>query len=163
MLDECAILGRLQSLETAIGLARGFGLQLWTFWQDIHQLIDIYGRKHESFLANSGVHQYFTPNDTKVAKQISERLGKTTRYSVSVNKTENRDETYNRLTSSQTSESTNEVSVDFMPMVNLFSLEENKQIMFLYGQKEAFFADKIPYYKNKYLKDRAEKNPYINN
>ena len=75
MLDECAILGELPCLQTAVGLARGYGIQLWTFWQDIHQLHDIYKTRAQSFLANTGVQQYFTPNDMLSSEVITKRMG----------------------------------------------------------------------------------------
>ncbi len=38
VLDECAQLGTFPFLESAITLCRGYGLQTWTFWQDLAQL-----------------------------------------------------------------------------------------------------------------------------
>lgn len=78
MLDEFPTLGRLSSIETAIGLARGYGIQIWMFLQDIHQLNHLYKDKAESFLANTGMQQYFIPNDIITAERISRRMGNTT-------------------------------------------------------------------------------------
>jgi type IV secretion system protein VirD4 len=38
ILDEAAQLGPLNELRTAVTLMRGYGLQTWTFWQDLSQL-----------------------------------------------------------------------------------------------------------------------------
>lgn len=64
MLDEFPVLGRLSSIKTAIGLARGYGMQ------DLHQLLHVYKTRAESFLANTGIQQYFTPNDMETAERI---------------------------------------------------------------------------------------------
>ncbi len=74
MLDEFAVLGHLTSIETAVGLARGYGIQLWMFLQDIHQLKHLYKDKAESFLANTGMQQYFVPNDLTTADMMSQRI-----------------------------------------------------------------------------------------
>jgi len=80
MLDEFPSLGYLSSVTKAMGLAAGFGVQLWPFVQDIHQLEAIYDKRWKSFLANAGVQQYFTPNDWDTAAHISQRAGMTTVY-----------------------------------------------------------------------------------
>jgi len=38
ILDECAQLGTMPLLEQAVTLLRGYGLQVWTFWQDMEQV-----------------------------------------------------------------------------------------------------------------------------
>jgi type IV secretory pathway TraG/TraD family ATPase VirD4 len=78
LLDEFAALGRLKSIETAIGYMAGFGVQLWPFIQDVSQLRDLYPHRWESFMANAGVLQAFGVNDTNTAEIISRSLGTTT-------------------------------------------------------------------------------------
>ena len=59
MLDECAALGRMKPIEQALGLAAGYGVQLWSIFQDLHQLRAVYGRAAERFLSNAGIVQAF--------------------------------------------------------------------------------------------------------
>jgi type IV secretion system protein VirD4 len=59
LLDECAQLGSLPLLKQAITLMRGYGLQMWTFWQDLSQLQQLYPIDWRTMLNNSGVLQLF--------------------------------------------------------------------------------------------------------
>ena len=45
LLDEFAALGRLEPVERAMGLMAGYGMQLWSILQDLHQLRATYGDK----------------------------------------------------------------------------------------------------------------------
>jgi type IV secretion system protein VirD4 len=58
-LDECAQLGSLPALKQAITLLRGYGLQIWSFWQDLSQLRLLYPQDWETILNNSAVLQTF--------------------------------------------------------------------------------------------------------
>ena len=75
MLDEFAQLGRLQAIERALALVRGYGVQLWPFLQDLPQLKGVYPDRWESFLATAGVAQFYTPNDNTTAEYVSKRCG----------------------------------------------------------------------------------------
>ena len=79
MVDECAALGRLEILETAVGLMRGYGLKLWLIFQDLPQLKSIYGQRWGSFISNAGVKQFFNVNDLETADFVSKYLGEETR------------------------------------------------------------------------------------
>ena len=87
LVDECAALGRLELLETAVGLMRGYGLKLWLIFQDLPQLQSIYGKRSGSFISNSGVKQFFNVNDVETAEFVSTYLGNETRrvFSETVN------------------------------------------------------------------------------
>ena len=78
LVDECAALGRLEILETAVGLMRGYGLKLWLIFQDLPQLKSVYERRWESFISNSGVKQFFNVNDLATADFVAQYLGKET-------------------------------------------------------------------------------------
>ena len=55
MLDELATLGHLSTIENAIGLAAGYGVQLVTVWQDVAQMRDLYKGRWASFIGNAGI------------------------------------------------------------------------------------------------------------
>lgn len=78
MLDECAALGRLEPLQQAAGLMAGYGMQIWSVFQDLHQLREVYGKSAETFLANAGVVQAFNVNDLETARWVSHSLGANT-------------------------------------------------------------------------------------
>jgi type IV secretion system protein VirD4 len=78
LLDEFAALGRLEKVEEAVGLMRGYGIWLWPILQDLNQLKALYPGTWESFMANSGLVQAFGVNDLTTAQWVSARIGQTT-------------------------------------------------------------------------------------
>jgi type IV secretion system protein VirD4 len=90
MLDEFAHLGRLQPIETALGLAAGFGVQLMPVLQSLTQLRNIYEESgYENFLGQSGAILGFTPNDGFTSEWMSKRSGETTIRQPTVNTSQN--------------------------------------------------------------------------
>lgn len=83
MLDEMAALGKLDSVQSAYGLMSGFGMQLWGIVQDLSQLERIYGKGWQTFVANSGVIQYFGSRDQMSAEYFSKLCGVTTVMTIS--------------------------------------------------------------------------------
>lgn len=77
MVDEAAQLGRLESLLTAVTLMRGYGVMLWTFWQDLGQLKRLYGDDWKTFYNNCSVHQFFGVHTGLMASEIAEVTGYT--------------------------------------------------------------------------------------
>ncbi|MCR6663736.1 MAG: type IV secretory system conjugative DNA transfer family protein [Luteimonas sp.] len=59
LLDEAAQLGPLDELRQAITLLRGYGLQTWSFWQDLGQLQELYPQDWQTMYNNCHVHQVF--------------------------------------------------------------------------------------------------------
>ncbi|AWM37418.1 hypothetical protein C1280_10600 [Gemmata obscuriglobus] len=59
LLDEAAQLGSLDLLPQAVSLLRGYGLQLWTFWQDLSQMMKLYPNNWEALVNNAAVLQAF--------------------------------------------------------------------------------------------------------
>lgn len=78
LLDEAAHLGRLQILEDAVTLMRGYGIRLWFFFQSLAQLKACYGDKAEVMLDNFDSQQYFGTNAYDSAEAISKRIGEFT-------------------------------------------------------------------------------------
>ncbi|HUR55386.1 MAG TPA: type IV secretory system conjugative DNA transfer family protein [Gemmataceae bacterium] len=59
LLDEASQLGALDLLPQSVSLLRGYGLQVWTFWQDLSQLMRLYPTNWESLVNNAAVMQVF--------------------------------------------------------------------------------------------------------
>jgi type IV secretion system protein VirD4 len=78
LIDEMPALGHLAPLEGAFGLVRGYKVQIAGICQDLNQLKALYKERWESFLANAGVVQGFTPNDLTTADWMSRRRGQAT-------------------------------------------------------------------------------------
>lgn len=71
ILDEAAQLGNFPPLRQAITLLRGYGLQTWSFWQDLSQLQRLYPDDWETMYNNCRAHQYFGITTPYLAEQIS--------------------------------------------------------------------------------------------
>lgn len=59
VVDEAAQLGAMPLLRTAMTLLRGYGLQCWTFWQDLGQLRNLYPNDWTTMVSNSAALQAF--------------------------------------------------------------------------------------------------------
>ena len=77
LLDEAGSLHKMRTLEDAITIVRGYGIQLWTVFTDVPQMKDIYGDRFRSFFANTGVKLFFPARDTVTADEISRMSGLT--------------------------------------------------------------------------------------
>lgn len=75
VLDEAAQLGTLGELRQAITLLRGYGLQTWSFWQDVSQLKLLYPADWQTMLNNCSVIQTFGPNNLNAARDMAELTG----------------------------------------------------------------------------------------
>jgi type IV secretion system protein VirD4 len=74
LLDECAQLEHFPYLETVITLCAGFGVQCWTFWQDMSQLKTCYPSSWETILNNCAVMQTFGIRNRHMATQWGDYL-----------------------------------------------------------------------------------------
>ncbi|WP_298845293.1 type IV secretory system conjugative DNA transfer family protein [uncultured Roseobacter sp.] len=75
ILDEAAQLGTLEQLRTAITLLRGYGLQTWSFWQDVSQLKTLYPLDWQTMVNNSRVFQAFGANNLGAAEDMAGLVG----------------------------------------------------------------------------------------
>jgi len=72
MLDEFAQLGHMAIIEDNYALMRGYGVKLWTIWQDLNQAKNLYNERWESFISNAGIVQSFAPQDMTTRKYLSQ-------------------------------------------------------------------------------------------
>ena len=77
LVDEAAQLGQLSALTTAMTLARGYGVSVWTFWQDLAQLKGTYPTLWRTLLHNCAVHQVFGVPNEATAMALAELHGMT--------------------------------------------------------------------------------------
>jgi type IV secretion system protein VirD4 len=138
LLDEFAALGRLESIERAMGLMAGYGLQLWPILQDMSQLKDLYGARAGTFIANAGVQQVFGVNDFETAKWLSQMIGQeTTGY-----------QTQSFKPGDVPSTSHNVTGRDLMTPDEIMQLPPELQLLRVQGQPTAI-AQKLRYYADK--------------
>ena len=146
LLDEFPALKRLEIIETAIGLMRGYGIKLWPIVQDLSQLKDLYPHRWSSFLANAGVLQVFNVNDVDTAEYISKRMGSetriTTRLQASVEDTINADR----------------IARPLLTADEVMRLPRDKQLLFYQGEAP-FVVQGLRHFAEPELKDFFDADP----
>lgn len=154
LLDEFAALGRLQAVETAMGLLAGYGVLLWPILQDLSQLQDLYPRRWRSFLANAGTVQAFGVNDMGTADYLSKMLGHRT---VTVRQ-------HGRSGEAELSRGSESYAAAGRPLLmpqEIMRLPPDRQLLLLQGQPPAL-TERVRYYADKEFTALFEKNPMSN-
>jgi type IV secretion system protein VirD4 len=75
ILDEAAQLGPLAELRQAVTLLRGYGVQTWSFWQDVSQLEALYPRDWQTIVNNCAVLQCFGAQNRLAADAMTRLTG----------------------------------------------------------------------------------------
>jgi type IV secretion system protein VirD4 len=78
LLDEMAHIGRMQVIENAATLYRGYGMRFFFVFQSLAQLKTTFADKASTILDNIGTQQYFGINSFETAEEISKRIGTAT-------------------------------------------------------------------------------------
>ena len=79
ILDECAVMGKMKDIQRAYAFAAGQNIVLWTFFQNLSQVRDIYGEDAmNSFVNNAAVFQAFGIKDNFTTEYVSKMLGEGT-------------------------------------------------------------------------------------
>ena len=86
IIDEAAHLGKMQALQDALTLMRGYGIRIWLFFQSLDQLKVTYGENAGVMLDNLGTQQYFGINSFSTADDLSKRIGDATILLESINR-----------------------------------------------------------------------------
>ncbi|HVT18577.1 MAG TPA: type IV secretory system conjugative DNA transfer family protein [Thermoanaerobaculia bacterium] len=74
LLDEFAVLGKLDFFGRAMAYLRGYGIRVYLSIQSLSQLYDLYGQ-HQSITANCPVQVAFAPADVETAELLSKMTG----------------------------------------------------------------------------------------
>lgn len=77
-LDELATLGHFEVVEKAVGLAAGYGVQVWSVFQDWGQVERHYGRASPTFWNNAGARLVFAVSDPATCELVSKASGVST-------------------------------------------------------------------------------------
>lgn len=153
LLDEFATLQNLPAVSKAFGFAAGYNLQCWGFLQDLPQLKAIYQDKWESFIANAGLLQFFTPSDLTTAEYLQRRGGMTTG--------ENKSRSLSQSPGSQSaSQQISETRVPVLPLETTMGMAQSQQILFLAGQHSAVLSSRKPYFAIDRLRGRYDPDPF---
>ena len=76
--------GGFKIVETLYAQVREFGVKFWFLYQDMAQMLMLYGQHgFETYISNAGVLQFFAPQDNVTAEYASKRTGHDTKYALS--------------------------------------------------------------------------------
>ena len=153
LLDEFAALGRLQAVETAVGLLAGYGVLLWPILQDLAQLQDLYPQRWRSFLANTGVIQAFGVNDMGTAEYLSKMLGQRT---VTVRQ-------HGRSGDAVISRGSENYGATGRPLLmpqEIMRLPQNQQLLLMHG-KAPILTDRVRYFMDREFAGMFDRNPMV--
>ncbi|WP_122762717.1 type IV secretory system conjugative DNA transfer family protein [Pseudomonas viridiflava] len=160
LMDELAIMGRIESMETAPALTRGAGLRFFLIFQGKDQIRDIYGENAANGIMKA-IHNeiVFAPGDIKLAEEYSRRLGNTT---VRVhNQSLNRQK--HQVGAQGQTDSYSEQPRALMLPQEVNELPYDKQLIFIQGTKTTpplkILARKIFFYEEEVFKARANLPP----
>jgi len=143
ILDEMHVLGHMKALETAAGLVAGFGVRIWSIFQDLAQLKQLYGDRWETFLGNASVFQTFGLNDLTSLKYISDRLGTASMLSISQSETSQKQLATGFSGASKSIQATPLLSPEEVAFY--FSRQSGHQLI-IYPGADPIFMDRLPYY-----------------
>jgi type IV secretion system protein VirD4 len=153
ILDEFATMQNLPAFSKAFGFAAGFNLQCWGFLQDLPQLQAIYENKWESFIANAGVLQFFTPADMTTAEYLQRRGGMTTGETKSRSLSQG-------VGSTQSGQQVSETRVPLLPVEEMMGLPDHLQVLFFAGTHGPQIVPRLPYYAIRRLKGLYDPDPF---
>ncbi len=157
VLDEYPALaaGGFAIIEKNMAMFRGFGIKLWTVWQDLAQAENLYGKGWESFVANAGVLQSFAPQDVVTAEHLSKLMPLTVMTAESQNRSLD-DSAEGKPAAEKRSLNTSEQGMPLMLPQHLRNMDDGFSILFshkLKGPARAFFPYKVAGLDEVYQRD----------
>jgi type IV secretion system protein VirD4 len=160
MMDEFAIMGRMEIMETAPALTRGAGLRFFLIFQGKDQIRATYGEEAANGIMKA-IHNeiVFAPGDIKLAEEYSRRLGNTTVRVQNQSLNRQRHEIGAR---GQTDSFSEQPRPLLLPQ-EVNELPYDKQLIFVQGTKTTapmkILARKIFFYEEEIFKNRANLPP----
>ena len=143
ILDEMHVLGHMKALETGAALIAGFGVRIWSIFQDLGQLKQLYGERWETFLGNASIFQSFGLNDLSTLKYISDRLGTSSTMVISKSAISKEQASLGFDGKSKSIQASPLLSPD--EVAYYFSRQSENQLI-IYPGVDPIFIKRLPYY-----------------
>jgi type IV secretion system protein VirD4 len=77
LIEEAYSFGYHSEIDMALGAYAGFGIHVWSIFQTLGQIKNIYGDNWENFIANCSVRHFFNISDNFSADYLSSMFGQT--------------------------------------------------------------------------------------
>ena len=153
LLDEFAQLGPMPPVRRAVSLMAGYGVQVWTFLQDLGQLRRLYPKDWESFVANADVVQAFGVTDQFTAEYLSKMAGTATVFDRSTGSGRSR----GKQTSRSTNMGSRETARSLVTPDELRRLGAGEQVLLVRGSQPALVR-RIAFYADPVFGPRSRRN-----
>lgn len=165
IIDEAARLGTMEDIPKAYGLMRGYGVRVWSFWQDLGQLKACYPHDWSSIMANS-FNQVLAVGDLESAKYFGEMAGTMEVSKVSHSTSDSQSRGPLGFLSRPDSGTSQGSSISYstqreavIPPERLLQMSPDLCYIRLPGQAPRF-VPKLRYFEVPELNERAMGNPY---
>lgn len=158
LMDEFAIMGRMEIMETAPALTRGAGLRYMIIFQGKDQIRAVYGVEAGNAIMKAFHNEIvYAPGDIDLAEQYSKRLGNTTV------RVQNQSFSGRDVTDKNKTDSFSEQPRPLMFAQEINDLPYDKELIFVQSTKTTeplkIRARKIFYYEEEVFKARANMPP----
>jgi Type IV secretory pathway, VirD4 components len=159
VLDEMPLLGRLQQIEKALVLGRGYGVKIFGITQSIEMLKTVYRHKWETMLS-SNLTVFFGTSDKQTSDYVSAMTGSTTtRYE---SKSRGRSHQGSLFLEGKTSHNDNQsvavVARNLLTSDEVRLLGDDIVVAFMAGKKPMVLK-KVKYYQEKAWQGKYANNP----
>lgn len=158
VIDEAARLGTMEEIPKAYSLMRGYGVRVWSFWQDLGQLKACYPDHWSSLVGNSFL-QVLSVGDFDTAEYFAKVAGTHEVQKVSYSSsssTGGASATGLSRSSSRTYSTQREARIQPEALLQM----SRDRCYLRYPGHAPFFCWKIPYYNHARFAERAMPNPY---
>lgn len=145
LIDEAAALGKILRFPNWLATLRKYNVVFWTIWQNVGQVVHLYGKNWQTIIGNCGMRQILSVGELETAEYTEKMLGRTTVSSTSTNPKGERSFT--------------ETARPLVMADELFRMRADRQVVLLDNYKP-LKLQKIPYWKRPELVGRYHPNPY---
>lgn len=157
LLDEVGNLGRIPNIFKAIGQYRGQGVQVWCILQSLAQIKQLYGKDcFEQLMATTETISFFGVTDQDTAKYFSQRLGNDTIRNLTYSMSQPQSAADHAAVNCTASDK----AAPLLRPDDIITMPADQQII-LFRNAKPIKARKLPYFKSRVLKQRADPNPYL--
>jgi len=145
LIDEAATLGRVSRFPNWLATLRKYQVVIWSIWQNMGQLVDLYGKGWQTLMSNCGLIQILGVGDLETAQHTEQLLGETTVGTVTIGP--------------NGQQTISETRRPLLMKDELRRLSEDEEIVFI-GNLPPMLLRKTPYWERESFAGLYNPNPY---
>lgn len=145
LIDEAAALGKIARLPNWLATLRKYKVRVWTIWQNIGQVVELYGANWQTIVSNCALMQILGVSDLQTAQHTRDLIGQCTVKTESINARGER--------------SVSHTARPLLMAEELLRTNEDMQIVLL-GNLWPMKLKKVAYWNRPELQGRYHPNPF---